>query len=237
MVEAGQFAGGGFAGGQGGHYGQALLAVAQVGMDGFAGDRRVSPDAQQIVDELESQAEAFPESVEVVDPALGAGGKAIRPALVLLSARAAGGTAETALPAAVAVELAHNFSLLHDDLMDGDLLRRHRPTTWAVFGGNAALLAGDALLACAFEAVAKTRHPAATQTVRILARAVLDLVEGQSTDMAFERRADVTLPECLAMAANKTAALLGGACAIGAAHGSGPEGRVDHFHRFGQRKN
>jgi geranylgeranyl diphosphate synthase type I len=170
-------------------------------------------------------------------PAAGDGGKALRPALVLLTARAAGGTAEAALPAAVAVELAHNFSLLHDDVMDGDLVRRHRPTAWTVFGGNAAILAGDALLACAFEAIAATRHPAATQAVRILGRAVLDLVEGQSADMAFERRADVTLAECLAMAANKTGALLGAACAIGAAHGghASPLGRIDHFRRFGER--
>jgi geranylgeranyl diphosphate synthase type I len=171
----------------------------------------------------------------------GNGGKAIRPALVLLTARAAGGTAEAALPAAVAVELAHNFSLLHDDVMDGDLVRRHRPTAWTVFGGNAAILAGDALLACAFEAIAAARHPAATQTVRILGRAILNLVEGQSADMAFERRADVTLQECLAMAANKTGALLGGSCAIGAAHGAVPAqgggavARIDHFRRFGER--
>jgi len=178
-------------------------------------------------------------------PAAGGGGKTIRAALVLLTARAAGGTAEAAVPAAVAVELAHNFSLLHDDVMDGDLVRRHRPATWTVFGGNAAILAGDALLACAFEALTAAGHPAATRAVGILARAVLDLVEGQSADMAFERRADVTLPECLAMAANKTAALLGGACAIGAAHGhdghgreghgGGPAARIEHFRRFGER--
>ncbi|WP_262403001.1 polyprenyl synthetase family protein [Actinomadura sp. CNU-125] len=80
-------------------------------------------------------------------PAAGDAGKAVRPALALLSAAAVGGTAAAALPAAVAVELAHNFSLLHDDVMDGDATRRHRPTAWTVFGANAAILAGDALLA------------------------------------------------------------------------------------------
>ncbi|XVQ16288.1 family 2 encapsulin nanocompartment cargo protein polyprenyl transferase [Spirillospora sp. CA-255316] len=167
-------------------------------------------------------------------PAGAGGGKAIRPALVLLTAVASGGTATAALPAAVAVELAHNFSLLHDDVMDGDLTRRHRPTAWSVFGEPAAILAGDAMLACAFEVLADGRHPAALQAGRMLARAVIDLVEGQSADMAFELRDDVDLDECLTMAANKTAALLGGACAIGAAHGTGPPARIDHYRRFGE---
>jgi geranylgeranyl diphosphate synthase type I len=78
-----------------------------------------------------------------------AGGKALRPALTLLSARAAGAPAEQAVPAAVAVELVHNFSLLHDDIMDGDTERRHRPTAWTVFGIGSAILAGDALQALA----------------------------------------------------------------------------------------
>jgi geranylgeranyl diphosphate synthase type I len=168
-------------------------------------------------------------------PVGAAGGKAIRPALVLLTARAAGGTAEAALPAAVAVELAHNFSLLHDDVMDGDLTRRHRPTAWTVFGGNAAILAGDALLACAFDVIAGTGRPDAASVVRMLSRALLDLMEGQGADIAFESRSDVTLQECLAMTANKSAALLGACCAIGAAYGGGPQGRIEHFRRFGER--
>ena len=75
------------------------------------------------------------------------GGKALRPALALLSARAAGAPAEAGIPGAVAVELVHNFSLLHDDLMDGDVQRRHRATVWAVWGASTAILVGDAMLA------------------------------------------------------------------------------------------
>ncbi|WP_242884482.1 family 2 encapsulin nanocompartment cargo protein polyprenyl transferase [Actinomadura litoris] len=166
-------------------------------------------------------------------PDAGAGGKAIRPALTLLSAEAAGAAAEAALPAAVAVELAHNFSLLHDDVMDGDRTRRHRPTAWSVFGVNAAILAGDALLAAAFEALAAGPAPAAG--VRVLSRAVLDLVEGQSADLAFENRADVTLEECLAMAAHKTGALLGGACALGAVHAAASPAVTARLRAFGER--
>ncbi|MFA1551046.1 family 2 encapsulin nanocompartment cargo protein polyprenyl transferase [Actinomadura chokoriensis] len=167
-------------------------------------------------------------------PASGAAGKAIRPALALLAAEAAGGTASAALPAAVAVELAHNFSLLHDDVMDGDPTRRHRPTAWTVFGTDAAILAGDALLAAAYEALAGDDSPAAAHGVRVLARSVLDLVEGQSADLAFEGRTDVTLDECLAMASRKTGALMGAACALGARHGGAGTAETDRLRAFGE---
>jgi geranylgeranyl pyrophosphate synthase len=81
-------------------------------------------------------------------------GKALRPAFALLAAEAVGGEPVRALPAAVAVELVHNFSLVHDDVIDGDATRRHRPTAWSVFGSTAAILAGDSLLALAFAALA-----------------------------------------------------------------------------------
>ena len=79
-------------------------------------------------------------------PTHGGGGKAVRPALATLSAQAAGAPAHVGIPGAVAVELVHNFSLVHDDVMDGDAERRHRPTVWAVWGTNRAILTGDALL-------------------------------------------------------------------------------------------
>jgi geranylgeranyl diphosphate synthase type I len=163
------------------------------------------------------------------------GGKAIRAALVLLSAEAVGGAPGAAVPAAVAVELAHNFSLLHDDVMDGDATRRHRPTAWSVFGLNAAILAGDALLALAFDVLAAGGHPAAREGSRMISSAVLDLTEGQSADVAFEQRADVTLAECVAMAENKTGALLGYACAVGALYGGGTPDQVARLRRFGAR--
>ncbi|MEV7013615.1 family 2 encapsulin nanocompartment cargo protein polyprenyl transferase [Streptosporangium sp. NPDC051022] len=161
------------------------------------------------------------------------GGKAIRPALVLLAAEAVGGTAAAALPAAVAVELAHNFSLLHDDVMDGDRTRRHRPTAWTVFGVSPAILAGDALLALAFDVLSADGHPAAPEATRIFGAAIQDLLEGQHADVAFENRQDVELAECLVMAAGKTGALLGGACALGALFGGGSPEQVAHLRAFG----
>jgi geranylgeranyl diphosphate synthase, type I len=157
------------------------------------------------------------------EPITATAGKAIRPALALLSAEAVGAVPSAAVPAAAAVELIHSFSLLHDDVMDGDRTRRHRPTTWAAFGVGAAILGGDALLTLAFDVVAASGHPAVTQGLRELSTAVQDLVAGQSADIAFESRADVDLPECLSMAERKTGALFGGACALGALFG----GRAD----------
>jgi geranylgeranyl diphosphate synthase, type I len=162
-------------------------------------------------------------------------GKALRPTLALLAAAAVGGASPTALPAAVGVELVHNFSLLHDDVMDGDTTRRHRPTVWHVFGVSAAILAGDALLALAFDVLAASGNPAAQAGTRSLSAAVQDLVDGQSSDTAFERRTDVELAECLRMAQGKTGALLGRACALGAAFGGGDAEQVAGLRCFGER--
>lgn len=162
-------------------------------------------------------------------PAQADGGKALRPALALLAARAVGGTGEDAVPAAVAIELTHNFSLLHDDVMDGDTTRRHRATAWTVFGVDAAILAGDALLSLAFDVLADSG-----QGLRTLSSAVQKLVDGQVADSLFETRTDVALPECLRMAQLKTGALLGCACALGAMFGGGRPEQVAHLRLFGE---
>lgn len=161
------------------------------------------------------------------------GGKALRPALTLLAADAVGGVASAAVPAAVAIELVHNFSLLHDDVMDGDVTRRHRPTAWSVFGRNAAILAGDALLTLAFDVVAASGHPDSQPGMRMLSASVQALVDGQSRDVEFEGRSNVDLAECLSMARNKTAALISCASAIGALFGGGRRVQVDHLRGFG----
>ena len=144
------------------------------------------------------------------------GGKALRPALALLSARAAGAPPERGVAAAAAVEFVHNFSLLHDDIMDGDTERRHRPTAWTVFGVGAAILAGDALLCLAQDILLADQAPQGVWAARCLSAAVHRLIAGQGADLAFERRDNVTLDECLQMAGDKTAALMACACSIGA---------------------
>ena len=219
----------------------------------------------------------------------GSGGKGIRSALAVLSAEAAGAPPEAGVPGAVAVELIHNFSLLHDDIIDGDAERRHRPTVWAVFSQGEAIIVGDALHTLAFDvllggaaggmgsAVGRTAaggagsvagatteggagsaagrttaggaaaveandvateasgqysphstgdfslvetNDAATETsgaaASRLASATAAMIAGQSRDMAFNERMDVTPEQCLAMESDKTGALLGYASSVGA---------------------
>ncbi|WP_129306648.1 family 2 encapsulin nanocompartment cargo protein polyprenyl transferase [Streptomyces sp. L2] len=172
-------------------------------------------------------------------PAAGSAGKAIRPALVLAAAAALGGTAArtAAVRAAAAVELVHNFTLLHDDVMDRDTSRRHRPTAWTVFGDADAILAGDALQALALRLLAEDTHPAAPAAAARLAACVVELCAGQHTDTAMERRApdEVTLDEVLAMAEAKTGALLGCACAIGALYAGASQEEVAALDGFGRQ--
>jgi geranylgeranyl diphosphate synthase, type I len=141
---------------------------------------------------------------------------------------------EVGLPAAAAVELVHNFSLLHDDLMDGDRTRRHRPTVWAVFGSGQAILAGDALLGLADEVLAEAPSATRSWAIRCLAASTRRLIAGQLADLAFETRRDVTLSECLQMAADKTAALLSCAASIGAVLANGPTDLALRLAQFGE---
>src|SRR5487761_897988 len=167
------------------------------------------------------------------NPTGGGSGKALRPALALLSARATGASPERGVTAAVAVELVHNWSLLHDDIMDGDTERRHRPTAWTVFGVGAAILAGDALLALAQEMLLESEAPQGAWAARCLSAAVQRLIGGQGSDLAFEKRDDVTLAECLDMAGDKTAALMACACSIGAVHLGAPPSLAMSLAGFG----
>ncbi|MEU3526090.1 family 2 encapsulin nanocompartment cargo protein polyprenyl transferase [Streptomyces sp. NPDC038707] len=172
-------------------------------------------------------------------PAAGNAGKAIRPALVLAAAAALGGPAAraAAVRAAAAVELVHNFTLLHDDVMDRDTTRRHRPTAWTVFGDTDAILAGDALQALALRLLAEDPHPASVPAAARLAACVVELCEGQHADTALEQRAPdaVTLDEVLAMAEAKTGALLGCACALGALYAGAGAEEVAALDGFGRQ--
>jgi geranylgeranyl diphosphate synthase, type I len=165
----------------------------------------------------------------------GGSGKALRPALTLLAAQAAGAAAtELAVPAAVAVELVHNFSLLHDDVMDADVERRHRPSAWTVFGVPAAILAGDALLTLAVETARRgSQVTVAGEVVGCLNEAVQALIVGQASDVEFEHRTDVTLDECVTMAAGKTGALMRCATAVGAIAVGAPTPTVRILADFG----
>jgi geranylgeranyl diphosphate synthase type I len=167
-------------------------------------------------------------------PAEGGGGKALRPTLCVLSARAAGGGAEAALPAAAAVELVHTYSLLHDDVMDRDRTRRHRPTSWVAFGDARAILAGDALVALALRLLFEAPSPRRYAAARGLCGVVEDLIRGQAADLALEGRDDVTLAECLAMVRAKTASLISYAVSSGALLAEGDATLVDALAGYGR---
>lgn len=162
-------------------------------------------------------------------PREGSGGKAVRPTVTMLAAEACGASAQTAVPGAVAVELVHNFSLIHDDVMDGDTERRHRPTVWALWGVPSAILTGDALQNLAQE-VLQASDPRASA---VLGQAVRELIRGQTQDLAFERRSWVELDECLSMAAGKTGALLAASARIGGLLGGGDPSMVDALGAYG----
>jgi geranylgeranyl diphosphate synthase, type I len=162
----------------------------------------------------------------------GSTGKALRPALALLSARAAGAAPDRGVVPAAAVELVHNFSLLHDDIMDGDTERRHQPTAWTVYGVGAAILAGDALLALAQDLLLEN-PPYGVWAARCLSAAVQRLIAGQGADLEFERRDDVTVEECLEMAGDKTAALMACACSIGVVYVGGSANLAMSLSGFG----
>jgi geranylgeranyl diphosphate synthase type I len=167
-------------------------------------------------------------------PLQSGGGKLLRPALALLGAEGVGAGSDISMPGAVASELVHDFSLLHDDLMDGDTERRHRPTAWVVFGLGPAVLAGDALLSLAIDLLQELGTPGARRAEQILARAVSRLVHGQADDLDFETRQDVTVADYLAMAAGKTSALLACAASIGAALADAPAATVDGLAAYGE---
>ncbi|WP_370114126.1 polyprenyl synthetase family protein [Streptacidiphilus sp. MAP12-33] len=166
-------------------------------------------------------------------------GKAVRPALALLSARAAGAQAAVGVPGGVAVELVHNFSLLHDDLMDRDETRRHRATVWTVFGPAQAILVGDAMFALANEILLEapglgtTSAVDAGRAVHRLTVATRKLIDGQAQDLNFENRDRVGVEECLEMEGNKTGALLAVSASIGAVLAGMDDQGADALERYG----
>ncbi|HVL87383.1 MAG TPA: polyprenyl synthetase family protein [Candidatus Thermoplasmatota archaeon] len=164
-----------------------------------------------------------------------AGGKRFRPALAMAACEAVGGTADAALPLACAVEMVHNFSLVHDDIMDRDPVRRGLPAVHVKFGEPAAILAGDTLFAVAFEEIARLRCPPAVR-VDILAdfaRATRVLCEGQQMDMEFAGR-EVGREEYLEMIYRKTAALYETAARNGALCGGGSHAAVEALSAYGR---
>ena len=170
-------------------------------------------------------------------------GKRIRPLLLLLSCLASSGaigkdeTWQSALPAAAAVELVHNFSLVHDDIQDNSDKRRGRRTTWVKWGMPMAINVGDALFVMSNQAIIdlKENYPAETvvRAAEILHNTCLELTRGQFLDMSYEERSDLTVDDYWPMIAGKTAALLSACCHIGALLGGADDSGQEAYRSFG----
>ena len=165
-------------------------------------------------------------------------GKRIRPLMVLLVTAASGGDWNNSIPAAAAVELVHNFSLVHDDIQDNSPKRRGRDTTWTKWGAPMAINVGDALFVMANRAVIDLRenHSAdiVVKAAEILHNTCLDLTRGKYLDMSYEERNDLTADDYWPMIAGKTAALLSACCHLGALLGGADEAKQDAYRSFGQ---
>lgn len=164
-------------------------------------------------------------------------GKRIRPLLLLLCSEAVGGNWQTALPAAAAVELLHNFSLIHDDIQDDSPTRHGRDTVWKVWGRANAINAGDALFALAYTALQRVENVSAAISLKIweiFNRTNLELTRGQHLDMRFEHQETVSVNEYISMIGGKSAALISACAQMGALIGSGDEAIAAHFADFGR---
>jgi geranylgeranyl diphosphate synthase, type I len=166
-------------------------------------------------------------------------GKRIRPVLLLLCTEAANGNWQTALPCAAAVELLHNFSLIHDDVQDDSPLRHNRPTVWKLWGIANAINAGDALFSLSFRSLETLTHHTELLPETILKvwhiynRTTLELTRGQHLDMRFEKQSLVTSDEYISMISGKSAALISACAEMGALIGSHDSKRASAFAEFG----
>ncbi len=165
-------------------------------------------------------------------------GKRLRPILCLLACSEAGGDPTQALPAAAGLELLHNFSLIHDDIEDGDEVRRHRPTVWSIWGMPQAINVGDGMFTLSFLALHGLGGVGVTPELTLTAlhtftKTCQALTEGQYMDMSFETRDDVTVEEYMRMIQGKTAALVGACLSIGALIGGANEPQREALTRFG----
>ena len=160
------------------------------------------------------------------------GGKRIRPTLLLLACEAFGGDVQQALPAAAAVEMFHNFTLLHDDIMDNAEVRRGKPSVYASWGNNVAILSGDAMMICSYRLLSKVPSEKLASIMEIFTTTALQVCEGQQYDMDFESRQKVSVVEYMHMIELKTSVLLAGAAAIGAVLGDASEEDCRQIYRY-----
>lgn len=194
------------------------------------------PELQSLIahaiteDQFHLQAQGIEEPIRYF---LRIGGKRLRPALVLMAADLFGGEVEAALPAALAIEYYHNFTLIHDDMMDNAPLRRGHGTIHTQWDTNTAILAGDALLVLAYRSLAACNPSHLPQLLQVFNQSSLEVCEGQQFDLEFEKRETVTETEYLQMIRLKTAVLLGAALKMGGILANAPTKDTERIYAFG----
>lgn len=173
------------------------------------------------------------------NPCAATEGKALRPTLCLFGCEATGGSINKAMPAAIALELIHSFSLIHDDIQDHDETRHHRPTLWAKWGVPKALVAGNILRVVADTSLQRlvdegVEIDQALAVVGMLTEAYLEMIEGQYLDISYEGRPDIAIDDYLNMISKKTGALIRCAVNLGAVIGTRDETTIEAFRVFGR---
>lgn len=165
---------------------------------------------------------------------LALGGKRIRPALLLLANDLFNGKLEKAINAALAIEVFHNFTLVHDDIMDNAPIRRGKPTVFKKWDINTAILSGDVMLVEAYQLLAACDAGILPELLKLFNKTAVEVCEGQQYDMLFEKAADVTIDNYLKMIELKTAVLLGTSLKMGAIIAGAPKSDANHFYEFGK---
>jgi len=163
------------------------------------------------------------------------GGKRLRPILLIFSCECVGGNIESVLSTAVAVEMIHNFTLVHDDIMDHDDYRRGRKTIHRKWNEDVAILTGDALMVFGYQSLAKSDFKDLAGILDIFSKGVIEVCEGQALDKEFEKRSDVELEEYIKMVDKKTGRLIAVSTELGALIGGGDPETVQAFRKFGEK--
>ena len=168
-----------------------------------------------------------------IDYTLSLGGKRIRPVMLMAAHEMFGGTADDVSHAALGIETFHNFTLLHDDLMDKSPIRRGQPTVYRKWSENTAILSGDTMFALAWRYFLRLPHPRLQEILNTFNETAIQVCEGQQYDMDFETRDDVAMDEYMHMIRLKTAVLLAGALKIGALYANAPDDDISHLYAYG----
>ncbi|HTN19797.1 MAG TPA: polyprenyl synthetase family protein [Pelobium sp.] len=194
-------------------------------------------ELQQIIDKAVKEISYPATPNELYEPIaylMALGGKRLRPALVLMATDLFGGDIEDAKAPALAIEMFHNFTLMHDDIMDNAPLRRGKPTVHKKWSDSVAILSGDVMFVKAYKLMIQVKPEILSGVLEVFNKTAVEVCEGQQIDMNFETQEQVSIDEYLEMIRLKTAVLLGGALKIGALIGSADSKNADLLYQFGE---